>query len=99
MRILFERSGGFAGMRLTASMDTGSLPDEEAQELEDLVNAAGFFDLPAQIAGQSSGADQFRYKLTVEDGGRRHTVEVGETAVPDPLRPLLQRLTAAARRR
>ncbi len=39
-------------------------------------------------------ADLFHYKLAVEDEGRRHTVKTGDVAVPEALRPLIQRLTA-----
>ncbi len=97
MRIHFERTGGFAGMRMTATVDTESLPAEEGGELQELVEAAGFFDLPAVITIGAPGADRFRYKLTVEAEGQRHTVEVGEAAAPEALRPLLQRLTAVTR--
>ena len=97
MQIAFERTGGFGGMRLTATVDTKKLSAEEAQELEETVQAAGFFDLPAEISSETPGADRIRYKLTVEAEGRRHTVELGEAAAPEQLRTLLRRLTAVAR--
>ncbi len=97
MRIHFERTGGFAGMRMTATVNTESLSSEEARDLHEMVEAAGFFDLPAVITTPTPGADRFHYKLTVEAEGRQHTVEMGEAAVPEALRPLLQRLTAMAR--
>jgi hypothetical protein len=61
------------------------------------VDAARFFDLPAVIASPTPGADRFQYKITVEAEGRRHTVEVGEAAVPGNLQPLIQRLITLAR--
>ena len=97
MRIHFERTGGFAGMRVTATIDTESLSPEEASELQEMVNAASFFDLPEVIEAPNGGADRFQYRLTVEDAGRSHTVRVGEAASPDELRPLLRRLTTLAR--
>jgi len=97
MKVNFERSGGFAGLRLSATVDTEKLSPEEAQELEEMVRAARFFDLPAKISSESPGADRFRYKLTVEAEGRRHTVELGEAAASEQLRTLLRRLTALAR--
>jgi hypothetical protein len=95
MLIRFERTGGFAGMRMATTVDTTSLPAGEAQALHDLVAAAGFYDLPRQIAG--AGADRFQYVLAVEEGERQHTVAVDETAIPESLRPLVDRLTAIAR--
>lgn len=97
MRILFERSGGFAGMLVRASIDTASLSKEEADKLEKLVAEAGFFDLPVQLASPSPGADQFQYKVSIEEGDRRHTVETSDQAAPDSLRPLLRELTVRAR--
>jgi hypothetical protein len=97
MVIHFERTGGFAGMRMTATVDTESLSPEEAHDLHEMVDAAGFFDLPAEITTPTPGTDRFHYKLTVEAEGRQHTVDVAEAAVPEALWPLLQQLVALAR--
>jgi hypothetical protein len=97
MRIHFERTGGFAGMRIAATVDTESLPPEEARELHQLVADASFFDLPPVMTAPTPGADQFQYKLTVEAKGRQHTVEVGDATVVETLWPLLRRLTVLAR--
>jgi hypothetical protein len=97
MRIQFERSGGFAGMRMGTTVDTHSLSAEKAQNLQDLVEAANFFGLPATIQSSGEGADRFQYNITVESEGKSHTVEVGESAVPESLRPLLNQLTTLAR--
>lgn len=97
MHVEFERSGGFAGLRLRATVDTESLPAEEARELEEMVEAADLFNLPPAIATPTPGADRFNYKLTVTDEGRQHAVEVSEPSVPTKLQPLLQRLAKIAR--
>ncbi|MFC1864268.1 protealysin inhibitor emfourin [Chloroflexota bacterium] len=97
MRIEIERSGGFAGMLVHATIDTGTLPSEQAKELESLVSAAGFFELPARAAVPPSGADRFKYKITIKSGETKHTVETSDEAAPASLRPLLRRLTVLAR--
>ena len=99
MRIEFERSGGFAGLLVRASVDTAALPANEAGQLEEWVEQAGFFSLPERLRGAPSAADRFLYRLTIESGDRRHTVEMGESAVPPALSPLVDWLTDAARRR
>lgn len=99
MKIQFERSGGVAGMRMTTTVNTETLPAAEAQMLREMVDKAKFFDLPAVLETSKQGADRFQYRLTVEVGGRRHTVETGEAAAPQTLQPLLERLGAMARRR
>lgn len=97
MRIDFERSGGFAGMHLRATLDTDELTAEEAQELRRLVEEAGFFGLPARTP-PAEGADRFAYTITVSEAGRTHTVETSDGSVPDQLQPLLVRLNRAVRR-
>lgn len=97
MRIYYERSGGFAGLRQEITLDSQSIDAEEAGELQKLVEQAGFFDLPARITAPGTGADQFQYRITVESGPRRHTVEAGEASIPAALQPLLDRLAALAR--
>ncbi len=97
MRIHFERSGGFAGLRLEATVDTETLPAETADTLRQLVRAAHVFDLPALMAPANPGADRFCYQLTIEDRGRRRVIEACESAIPGELQPLLRFLTARAR--
>jgi len=99
MRMTFERTGGFAGITMTKVFDTSTLPESEANQLRQLVNAADFFRLPATITSTTPQPDRFQYQLTVEENGKQHTVEVSEQAVPGTLRPLLEWLMAAVRRR
>jgi hypothetical protein len=97
MRIEFTRSGGFAGMRLSRTFDTGQLPEEEAHQLDQLVDAANFFSLPETL--QSGGADKFQYKISIERDGKAHTVQADERAAPPPLASLIKKLEVAARAR
>jgi hypothetical protein len=97
MRIDFERTGGFAGMRLSATIDTVTLAPDQARGLQDLIEAARFFDLPARIPTPPQVADQFNYRVTIEAESRQHTVEVGEASASPALQALLQQLTLLAR--
>jgi hypothetical protein len=96
MRIDFERLGGFAGLRLVAQVDVDTLPLQEAQELKDMIDAVGFFNLPSTIRS-TQNVDQFTYKVTVTIPEIQHSVTISEGAVPEALRPLLQRLATIAR--
>lgn len=98
MKISFERSGGFAGIKMTAVLDTESLPPGDARRLQEMVDASGFLNLPEFFPAPEKGADYFQYKLTVESEGRKHPVEVSEPSVPAKLRPLIDWLTKAARK-
>lgn len=98
MRMTIERTGGFAGVSMKKVVDTDTLADHEAKQLRQLVDAADFLRLPTTIPSRSPQPDRFQYQLTVEDNGKRHTVEVGEQAMPGTLRPLVDWMMAAARR-
>ncbi len=93
MRVIFERSGGFAGRKLQTMLDSTTLTEAQAQTLRQLLERSNFFDLPARLDARAPGADRFNYKVTVENEGESHTVEASDASVPPQLRPLLDWLT------
>ena len=97
MKISYRRTGGFAGMVMSFDLTTDTLPPEEADEIQDLVDTADFFSLPDVIPSDAPGADQFQYRLTVEADEQQHTVEVGDAAVPENLWPLLNKIRVLSR--
>ena len=97
MKIYFERSGGFAGMRMTASLDTASLDLDKANKLEDIVRNSSFFTLAPKTVRPQMGADYFRYKITIETQDKKHTVEVTDMMIPPSLKPLIDILVDSAR--
>ena len=99
MRVSLERSGGFAGISQTYSISSDELPPEEAQKVANLVEQAGFFELPPVVRSAEPGADRFQYKITVESGHGSHTVQLDEAAVPPRLKPLLTWMKNSARAR
>ena len=100
MRIHFVRSGGFAGLRLEAELDTHGMGRDQAVEIERLVSQAGFFELPSRDDASHGGADRFEYRIQVESETRGpHTVTTDEQNAPERLQPLLVRLTAIALQR
>ncbi len=96
MHVEFVRSGGFAGIRLTASLDTEQLPAEQASNLDKLIKDADFFNLPKQIMPNAPGPDRFEYRITITSDQKERSVVVNEAAAPDRLRPLLDYLTTLA---
>jgi len=96
MHIEFVRSGGFAGMRLAASIDSQNLAAVQASTLDKLITDSGFFDLPEQIKPPSPGPDRFEYQVDISSAGQTHSVNVSEAVIPDRLRPLLDFLTTLA---
>lgn len=96
MQIYFERSGGFMGLRLKTQIDTAKLTIEEAQEWEQMLTAAGFFNLPSSLETES-GTDRLIYKLTVVTTEQEHTALCTDEDAPEEMQPLLRRLTIMAR--
>jgi hypothetical protein len=97
MRILFERTGGFAGRKLKATFEEASLLPRQARRLRELLAESRFFELPMSIDLPGSRPDRFQYRLTVENDNLTHTVQAAEEAAPPALRALLDWLTAEAR--
>jgi hypothetical protein len=104
MRIEFTQTGGigyFPGLNKPVTVDVDHLDKEEAEELKRLIAAARFFALPAAVGAPARGAADYQYYiLTVEDGGRRHTVRVlvpVEDQVLDDLVRMIQKHVKAAR--
>jgi hypothetical protein len=96
MHIDFSRTGGFAGMRLSCSVDTAKLAPEQSAELDKLIGNAAFFELPEKLVPEKTQPDRFEYHVSVEAGDKSHTVTVSDAAAPESLRPLLNYLTTLA---
>jgi hypothetical protein len=92
MKIQFQQSGGVAGIsRPAVTVDTTSLPPDEAKQWHDLVAAADFFSLPS-VTPPGPHRDAFSYRITVEDGGQQHSVQTTSGMAASSLNPLIERL-------
>jgi hypothetical protein len=100
MRVQFKTEGGFAylpGLSQPVTIDTDVLSPEEAGKLERLVEAAGFFGLPATSGPPRGGADLRTYTISVSSSGRSHTVKVVEPVENPQLQALVDYLGEKAR--
>ena len=101
MLIQFQVEGGlahFPGLSQPVTFDTAKLPKAEAAELRQLVDAAQFFDLPATAGSRRGAADYRQYTITVEQGGRRHTVRLADPIEGEALQALVDYLSREASR-
>ena len=98
-RIKFERTGGFAGMRIAADIEPDKLSDEQSQALLDVLDALDFPGLPEHMMGESPIPDEFTYTITVEAEDWQHTVVTGDASAPEKMQELLQMLDRIARKR
>jgi hypothetical protein len=89
VRITLKRSGGFAGIQTTASLDIEKLSAKKAAELRLLVAGCKFFGLPKIIRAKSPEPDRFQFDLTIEEDKLSHTVSIAEEAASAELKALL----------
>ena len=94
MKVYFRQTGGFAGIDQETTVDSSSLPPDEANRIEDIVNNSKFFTLPSKTAPPTRGADYFVYIVTVETAEGQYTVETTDLTMPTELRPLVKFLRA-----
>jgi hypothetical protein len=94
----FERSGGFAGIVLTARVRTSELDETEAKELSSL---AGAVDFGSYVSGSHPARrprpDRFTYHLSVRNGRDRYDFDVPESEADPALRRLIAWLEERAR--
>jgi len=106
-QLSFQRSGGFAGLSQHVTVEsTGravfvnvrtqrrsetELEETDLVALRNLLDSSNFF---SQSSPQTRRCfDCFNYKLTLEEGGRRHTVEANDLSLAPQLKPLVQWLS------
>jgi hypothetical protein len=93
MKVKLVRSGGFAGLKMVATVDSSDLPPDQ----QDVVSRLLTEDLRGPGASRSGAADQFSYLLEIQHGGRTVKRRWDEPEVLETVRPLLAGLTKAAR--
>jgi hypothetical protein len=95
--IKFERTGGFAGMRIARDLKLDELPEEQANSIVELLDDMDFAELPQQMVNDSGMPDQFTYTITVETTKWEHTVVTGDASSSEKMQELLQILNRLAR--
>ncbi|HKJ39349.1 MAG TPA: protealysin inhibitor emfourin [Anaerolineales bacterium] len=97
-KIKFERTGGFAGMRIAAEIKMDDLPDDQKHEIIELMDEADFDELPEKLSGKMPVPDEFVYSIVVNSREKEYQVIAGESALPNDLQPLIEILESIAKR-
>jgi hypothetical protein len=79
------RTGGFAGLTMSAVAPVADLPPTAQAALTDAP--------PASRARPTAGVDRFNFELTIPVGKRTRTYRFVEDAVPEGLEPVVSHLT------
>jgi hypothetical protein len=95
-KIIFERTGGFMGRKVSINLDLDELPASQSRTLQRLLDEADFFNLPENLSSQSL-RDGFSYTITVEEETVIRTVQLSDTTAPETVRPLLENLSRRVR--
>ena len=99
VRVRFQNSEGLVFLPRTrppVTIDAGVLSDDERLALEQLVTEARFFDLPERIPAPRGARDSTCH-ITIEAGGRQHSVSVSGPVQGPALRRLIDRLQQLGR--
>jgi len=97
-RIKYERTGGFAGIRIAAEIEINSLPEDQKKEILELLDEMDFEELPKKLVEKMPVPDEFVYSVIVESKEREYKVLAGESALPGEMQPLLEILEGIAKR-
>lgn len=101
MRIQFQRTGGFAGIKLTGQIDENNLNEDERAELRNLLNNAGLPQSgePMLVSARKPQPDRFNYRLVImDDDGQERTLSLDEAALTPSLEPLIDFLSDQAKK-
>lgn len=94
MRMILRCTGGFAGPAgaQTRTIDLAQLPHEQAEQMQQLVQACDFFALPEKLVKNAPKSWDFQYDLEVDEGQQAHSVHYHLDAVPEQLRALTEKI-------
>jgi hypothetical protein len=101
MKIHLERSGGFAGMTNSATVDTQALAPKDAKELQNLIQKSKLFERSGKSAQQTSrnaitkkgAADYFTYKITIQNGNKEQSMECNDVDIQADVKGLVDFVT------
>jgi emfourin len=81
MKLVVERSGGFAGITRRGERDGSALTSEQRAALQKLLERSSDFPPDA-------GADRFNYRVEVQDDNGTKRITVPESAMPRVLKEI-----------
>lgn len=81
MKVYFERTGGFAGLKTSVALDTENMTPSESEKLSELCNSVDFLKLSQKTETKAGAADVFHYKIIIESKDGKRTIETSELSM------------------
>jgi hypothetical protein len=89
MKLVVERSGGFAGIKRRGERDGQDLSPEQRAALDQVIKESAAPDSEKLSAAQDPGADRFTYRLEVQDDSGTKTITLPESRMPGVLKTIV----------
>jgi hypothetical protein len=87
MKLVVERSGGFAGLKRRGERDGRDLSPEQRAALDQVIKE---HDAPgAQAPAPDPGADRFTYRLEIQDENGTKSITLPESKMPGELKGIV----------
>jgi hypothetical protein len=93
MKLIVERTGGFAGLKRRGERDRKDLSDEQRAALDQLMQESGLGE-PSPTSehpapAQDPGADRFTYRVEVQDEKGMRSITLPESRMPKALKGIV----------
>jgi hypothetical protein len=89
MKVTIVRGGGIAGMTTGTTLESGALPEADAQTFSAHVQAAALHE--ARTSGpQTRSPDELLYAISVDDAGGQVVQRFTDATLPDEVRRLVE---------
>lgn len=82
MQITINGKGGYAGLSEVFELDTAHCNSVDAHELEVMLQDVDFFDVTAEPASGTVGADMMQWEIIINDDGHQHSVRFTDDGSP-----------------
>ncbi len=94
MRLVVQRSGGFAGLSRRGELSDQELSSEQraalARVIESPENNANAKQGEQPEVGRAVGADEFMYRLDIEDDSGKRSITLPESKMPAELKSIVR---------
>ncbi|RRJ66038.1 hypothetical protein EHV15_26330 [Paenibacillus oralis] len=92
MKLAFQSTGGFLGLRLSYHIESDDLPKEKATRLIRLVEESRFFEVSQYGLSKvemNRLPDVINYSLSITKDGTSNTLHFNDVTMPEKLQPLV----------